>query len=133
MKRTRKYLVRPAAENDLKDIGRHTRQAWGREQARRYLRALHEKMQSLAANPNLGVVRDDVAEGYRSARVGHHHIFYRTDRDDIVVVRVLHESMDVQRHLDVAKERDIEVPSPASPTPKKRRRRKREGDPDLSR
>ena len=100
---SRKYLVRPEAERDLKEIGRYTQRAWGREQARKYLRALHQVMQRLAANPHLGGPRDDVGEGYRSATVGHHLVFYRGVADDIVVVRVLHESMDVQRHLDVTK------------------------------
>ena len=122
MTSSRTYLVRPEAERDLKGIGRYTYRAWGREQARKYLRALHLKIRRLAANPNLGVMRDDVGEGYRSAPVGHHLVFYRTVGDDIVVVRVLHESMDVQRHLDVSKEGDDEAPSPVSPAPGKRKR-----------
>ena len=119
MKSSRKYLVRPEAEQDLKGIGRYTRRAWGRQQARKYLRALHQKMQRLAANPNLGGMRDDVGAGYRSALVGHHLVFYRTTGDDIVVVRVLHESMDVRHHLDAPKEGGNEASTPASPAPAK--------------
>ena len=122
MKSSPKYLVRPEAEKDLKGIGRYTRRAWGREQARKYLRALHQKMLRLATNPNLGVMRDDVGEGYRSAPVGHHQVFYRTTGDDIVVVRVLHESMDVQHHVDVPMEEGNDASSPASPKPRKRKR-----------
>lgn len=103
MTSTPTYLVRPEAERDLKGIGRYTQRAWGRDQARKYLRALHQMMQRLAANPQLGVMRDDIGEGYRSAPAGRHLVFYRTVGDDIVVVRVLHESMDVQQHLDVTK------------------------------
>lgn len=124
MKRARTYLIRPKAERDLKDIGRYTRRTWGGEQARKYLRAIHEKIQSVAENPNLGVVRDEVAAGYRSTRVGQHHIFYRAERDTIVVVRVLHQSMDIQRHLDVSEEPDIEVPSPAPPEGKSKARKR---------
>ncbi len=119
MKSSPKYLVRPEAEKDLKGIGRYTRRAWGREQARKYLRVLHQKLQRLAANPNLGIIRDDVGEGYRSAPVGRHLVFYRTTGDDIVVVRVLHESMDVQRHLDLPTEAGNDASSPA---PKKQKR-----------
>jgi predicted transcriptional regulator len=64
-------------------------------------------------------MRDEVATGYRSTHTAHHHIFYRVERDTVVVVRVLHESMDVQRHLDVTKERGIEVLSSA-PSDEKR-------------
>ena len=119
---SRRYLIRPEAEKDLKGISRYTQSAWGPEQARKYLRALHQKLQRLAANPNLGVMRDDVGRGYRSAPVGHHLVFYRLVGDDIVVVRVLHESMNVQRHLEVSKTGGKEAPSPASPTLGKRKR-----------
>lgn len=128
----RNYLVKPEAENDLKEIGRYTRRTWGKEQGRKYLRSIHEKVLTLADNPNLGVMRDDVATGYRSAHTGHHHIFYRVERDTVVIVRVLHESMDVQRHLDVSKERGIEVLSPVPPD-EKQKKRKRERAPERSR
>ncbi len=119
---TRTYLVRPEAERDLREIGRYTQRAWGREQARKYLLALHRVMQRLAANPHLGVMRDDIGEGYRRAHAGHHLGFYRTVGDDIVVVRVLHESMDAHRHLDATKGGADKAPSPVSPDSKKRKR-----------
>jgi toxin ParE1/3/4 len=97
---SRKYLIRPKAEEDLRDIGRYTRKTWGREQTRRYLRAIHDKLRRLSETPEIGTTRDEIAEGYRSARVGHHLVFYRIDGDTVVVVRVLHESMDLQRRLD---------------------------------
>ncbi|MEW5424581.1 type II toxin-antitoxin system RelE/ParE family toxin [Amorphus sp. 3PC139-8] len=99
MSDSRKYLIRPKAEEDLRDIGRYTRKTWGREQTRRYLRAIHDKLQRLSETPEIGAARDEIAEGYRSARVGHHLVFYRID-GDTVVVRVLHESMDLQCRLD---------------------------------
>jgi len=125
--KARAYRIRPEAEKDLKDIARYTRRTWGLEQTRKYLRALHERMQALAANPNLGVTRHDVAEGYRSARIGHHHVFYRQDGDIIIVVRMLHESMDVQRHVEVEKDFEVLGTSP------KAKSKKRGRDDDLSR
>lgn len=96
----RKFLIRPKAEEDLRDIGRYTRNTWGREQTRRYLRAIHEKLGKLSENPKIGTARDEIAEGYRSARVGHHLVFYRVEGETVIVVRILHESMDLQRRLD---------------------------------
>lgn len=95
------YRLSPAAERDLKDIAHYTRRTWGQEQARKYLRAFHERMLALTGNANLGIARHDIADGYRSARIGQHHVFYRQEDDTIFVVRVLHESMDVQRHVEV--------------------------------
>lgn len=94
------YLLTRLAEQDLLDIGRHTQREWGRAKRSAYLRRLHERMEALARHPKLGVARDDVREGYRSWPEGRHVIFYRAlSEDSILVVRVLHASMDVSRHV----------------------------------
>jgi toxin ParE1/3/4 len=59
-------------------------------------------MHTLATTPQLGAARDAIRPGYRSARQGRHLIFYREIPDGIEVVRVLHESMDIERHLTQA-------------------------------
>ncbi len=46
----------------------------------------------------MGQQRADIAFGYLSYAVGSHLIVYR-ETDLIVVVRVLHKSMDAPRHL----------------------------------
>ena len=40
-----------------------------------------------------------IRPGYREAACGSHMIYFRQDGDDIEVVRILHHSMDVDRHL----------------------------------
>lgn len=41
-----------------------------------------------------------VRDGYQKALTGLHVIYFRwTDQSQIVVVRILHQSMDVERHL----------------------------------
>lgn len=132
MKKSRNYLVKPEAERDLKEIGRYTRRTWGKEQAQKYLHAIHEKILTLVDNPKLGVMRDEVAMGYRSTHTAHHHIFYRVERETVVIIRVLHQSMDIQRHLDVSRERGIEVLS-SPPAAEKRKERKRDRTPERSR
>lgn len=88
------------AERDLLEIGRYTQREWGREQRTAYLRRLHQRMRALAENPRLGLARDDVREGYRSWLEGRHLLFYRPlPEGGILVVRVLHASMDVSRHF----------------------------------
>lgn len=56
-------------------------------------------MEFLAHNPQAGVARDDVREGYRSFPEGRHLIFYREADGTIEVIRLLHDSMDVPRRL----------------------------------
>ena len=42
---------------------------------------------------------EDIRSGYRKTACGSHMIYFRQDGDDIEVIRILHQSMDVGRHL----------------------------------
>lgn len=42
---------------------------------------------------------EDIRSGYRKAACGSHIIYFRQDGDDIDVIRILHQIMDVGRHL----------------------------------
>ena len=43
---------------------------------------------------------DEIAGGLLEIKAGHHLIFYKImDNDDVMVIRILHEKMDVKRHL----------------------------------
>lgn len=84
----------PEAESDLIDIWRFTFEAWGEQQAEKYLDALEAGMAQLTRMPNIGKARDAVRPGYRSLQVGRHVIFYRTLKGAIDIVRVLHDRMD---------------------------------------
>ncbi len=71
-----------------------TPEAWGEQQAERYLNALAAGMEQLRRMPNLGKSRNTVRVGYRSLQVGRHVIYYRVQDDAIDIVRVLHDRMD---------------------------------------
>lgn len=53
----------------------------------------------LAADPKAGDQRDALREGYWSVRIEHHVIFYTFTDAEVRIRRVLHEVMDVGRHL----------------------------------
>jgi toxin ParE1/3/4 len=54
----------------------------------------------LGENPNLGQKADWIMPDYRRFRCGHHLIFYvKSDDDRANIVRILHEKVDVRRHL----------------------------------
>lgn len=67
-----------------------------RVQVTRYLAALTDRMAWLAAAPELGKARDDVARGYRSFPEGRHLIFYIEADGGISIIGVPHSSMDTQ-------------------------------------
>lgn len=69
------------------------------------MRVIQHAVERLAANPLLGRPCEEIRSGYRRHGAGSHTVYYRTFSDDdggvlIDVIRVLHKSMDVDRHLD---------------------------------
>jgi toxin ParE1/3/4 len=95
-----RYLLSPAAQADLEEIWDYTAERWDVDQADEYLRGLQHAIESAAANPRVGRSCDEIRQGYRKLAAGSHTLYYRLSADGIVdVVRVLHQRMDVDRHL----------------------------------
>ena len=94
------YLLTDAARKDMIEIGRYTVEKWGKPQRDKYLKQLDDAFKLLAGRPEIGKDVDDIKSGYRKFDQGSHIIFYRAGTDSkIVVIRILHNSMDVDRHL----------------------------------
>jgi toxin ParE1/3/4 len=100
-----------AAEADLQDILRGTTARIGAAQARTYAATLSSALEALTAGPALvgARVRDEIAEGLftlhvaRAGRKGRHFVMFRVGRDPerkiVEVLRLLHDAMDLPRHL----------------------------------
>lgn len=93
------YRLSKAAENDLLPIGEYTLANWGREQARLYLTELATEFKQLSLSPAAGRLRVEIDDSVRSFQVRHHIIFYRQTKMGIEIARVLHQAMDLERHL----------------------------------
>ncbi|WP_175961447.1 type II toxin-antitoxin system RelE/ParE family toxin [Burkholderia pyrrocinia] len=94
----RQLRLTPLAELDLEDIWRYTVEHGSLEQADHYHRDLVGTMEALARGKKAGrtcIVRN----GYFRYAVGSHVVFYRETDDTIDVIRVLHQRMDIERHL----------------------------------
>jgi toxin ParE1/3/4 len=96
---TRKIHQSTLAELDLIGIWEYTFGQWDAAQADKYLDELDSGISLLADNPELGVSREAVREGYRVLFVNSHAIYYTITASTIFIVRVLHEQMDPGRHL----------------------------------
>ena len=92
----KKLRISAPAKADLTGIGDYTRRQWGAAQKQKYLDQIRDKFKALLETPGLGPPRDDISEGLRSCPVGKHLIFYRTTDAELLIIRVLHESMDVE-------------------------------------
>lgn len=95
-----RFVLSPAAQADLEDIWDYTCEQWNAEQAEEYLRVLQRAIERAVADPRIGRAIDEVRPGYRQLPAGSHLLFYRLTGEGVVdVVRVLHQRMDVGRHL----------------------------------
>jgi toxin ParE1/3/4 len=109
-------LARPA-QIDLANILSTSVEQWGAEGQQRYAAVLAAAMRQVAAEPEgpLTRKRPDLRSGIRSFHVRHarrsaetakvrkpvHVLYYRVARQGVIeIVRVLHERMEPNRHLD---------------------------------
>lgn len=94
------FRLTELAKQDLRSIGRYTQMTWGREQRNIYLAKLDACFHLLAQEPQRGKACDDIRPGYRKYHVGRHLIFYRQAPEGLEIIRVLHDRMDIEAHLD---------------------------------
>jgi toxin ParE1/3/4 len=106
-----KIRLTAAEEADFHGILRWTLEQFGEVQARIYAQTLSAALESLAAGPKVigAKARSDIARGLftlhvaRHGRKGRHFVMFRIgddqDRKVIEVLRLLHDSMDLPRHL----------------------------------
>jgi len=96
---TEKSLVlSPAAHADLAAIWDYTAEQWGVEQADRYVDDIQDACDALAASKRDGRPVD-VRVGYLKYLVKSHLIYFRDQNGYLEIIRILHGSMDAERHL----------------------------------
>ena len=111
----RRWRVRlaSAAQKDYQNILQWTVDQFGLGQAQAYAETLSDALEGLCAGPEiLGVkARTDIGPGLhtlhvaRKGRKGRHFVMFKVaelpGEDVIDVLRILHDSMDLERHLPV--------------------------------
>jgi toxin ParE1/3/4 len=95
-----RFFLTPAAEADVEAIWEYTEEHWGRRQAERYVAAIRDACRSLAAGAYPDRDASDVRPGFRKAAVGSHTLYFLRREDGAPeIIRILHQRMDVPRHL----------------------------------
>jgi toxin ParE1/3/4 len=95
----RRLEFTPKARRDIEEIWDYSFERFGFEKAEAYLRELQRAAQTVAEDPRRGLACDNIRSGYRKFSVGSHVLFFRASQSRIVIVRVLHQRMDFERHL----------------------------------
>ncbi len=107
-----KVRLASQAELDFSEIIAWTRENFGGRQAQAYAETLTLAIEALHDGPDeLGAkARDDIGPGIRTLHVarqgrsGRHFVVFSVAGSDIDVLRLLHDSMDLPRHLPAANE-----------------------------
>ncbi len=105
MPSSKKLRISGPAKLDLGRIGDHTRREWGAAQKRKYLGQIKVMFKAVRDTPGIGTRRDDIHTGLRAQSVQKPVIFYRETKSELVIVRVLHESMNPELHLKPKRDR----------------------------
>ena len=79
------------AGSDFAEILTYTTHTWGEEQAERYLALLLDGFDLIAQKPGIGRTCDNLAPRLRRFEQGKHVIFYKPDRNGILISRILHQ------------------------------------------
>jgi toxin ParE1/3/4 len=96
------------AERDFVEILQWTRERFGPEQARRYRAILLAAIRALEGGPDIPGARHageilpgvKIVHAARGGRKARHFLLYRVaGRDQIVIGRILHDAMDIERHI----------------------------------
>lgn len=102
----KRLILTHIAQADLASIRRYSIRTWGPQQTADYMDGLRETMKKLARGTAHVRTRDDLRPGLLLTNSGRHRIFFEADEIRILVVRVLHDSMDYPRHLGAEGEDD---------------------------
>ena len=93
------YSLSSKAATDLAGIYEYTIVTFGLAQARNYLTGLHDCFRMLADNPLYGRSATDLTTHLRRLEYQSHVVFYIPKEQGVLIVRVLHQSMDVLAHF----------------------------------
>jgi toxin ParE1/3/4 len=88
----------PQADSDLDDIWYYVATKSGSmEVADRLIDSITDRFFLLASHPNVGRARDeDLRPGLRTFPVGNYVIIYRIDEEDVLILRVLRGSRNIE-------------------------------------
>jgi toxin ParE1/3/4 len=88
-----------AALADIRSIREFTLEHWGTTQEEIYLNSMWSVFLEIQKKPSSFRFRNDLFPSCQIATCGSHLILFRIHNEAVQVARVLHRSMDFQRHI----------------------------------
>lgn len=94
------YRLYPKAIEDIESIYLYSANEFGIKRTEDYILAIEASFRQLADDPLISRKCDYLRQNLRAFNVGSHVIFLKITNYGIAVIRVLHQSMDYNRHFD---------------------------------
>lgn len=95
-----KLKISAEAYSDLEKIWVYTFKKWSKEQADRYYLLLLDEINFLRSNPMAGKSAEQIRANYRVSFVKSHIVFYQADEKSLKIIRILHQSVDIEKWLE---------------------------------
>ncbi len=95
----RTLVFSPKAEADIDEIYDFTEEHWGFEKAEAYTFELRDVCRLLAEGNRSGRMLPDIKRNYLALSFRSHVVIYRQTDTRLVIIRILHQRMNVKRHL----------------------------------
>lgn len=95
-----KFKLTNNAVKDLSDSWNYTVETWSESQADKYYKLLLSACSSIAKEPKIGEVYEEIYPELMGKKTSKHIIFYRVRGDQTIeITRILHERMDLKNKL----------------------------------
>ena len=94
-----KFILTDEVITHINNIRDYTRNRWGKQQVKQYVDSLRASLNQLAENPLMGTLRFKEESIYSFPCVSH-TVYYILQKDCIVILAILHQSMTPKIHLD---------------------------------
>ena len=91
-----KYTLSKEADKDLEDILFYTKIQWGDGQFKKYAGQIYEVFARISENPHIGILSDYILPDTRKIAVDKHIIFYKVKFGEVLILRILHSSKDIE-------------------------------------
>lgn len=95
-----KFHLSKKALDDLSEIWNYTFETWSEKQADKYYKEIIQTFEILSQNPFIGKSYRVIFDGFLGFPCGKHIVFYQVvNSKEILIIRVLHESMDLKNQF----------------------------------
>jgi len=93
------FSLSTKAVEDIESIIDYTLKDFGYDAMLEYHQSLDGCFDNLSENPDIGLDCKHISLDYLCFYHRSHIVFYKKQKDDIHIVRILHKSMDVPQHF----------------------------------